>query len=125
MSVTTIDPPGRATAGIDWAIDGHVISIVDPSGTETRRASVPHTIAGLRRLVRLLHEAEVTEVGIERPTARSSTPCSPPGSWCWSSPPTRSRTCARATARPVTRTTGSTPTCWRTPSAPTATAWSH
>ncbi len=57
MSVTTIDPPGRATAGIDWAIDGHVISIVDPSGTETRRASVPHTIAGLRRLVRLLHEA--------------------------------------------------------------------
>ena len=67
MSVPTIDPPRRATAGVDWAQDDHAVSIVNPDGTQAKRASLPHTAAGLRRLVRLLHKAEVTEVGIERP----------------------------------------------------------
>ena len=56
------------------------------------------------------------------PTARSSTPCSGRADRRGDQPRTRSRTCAGATARPATRTTGSMPTCSPTPCAPTGPA---
>lgn len=66
MSVT--EPASvRPTAGVDWARDDHVVSVVGPDGRERQRFTVGHTDAGLAGLVRRLHAAGVTDVAIERP----------------------------------------------------------
>ena len=73
-------PPGDVTAGIDWASDDHAVCILDGRGREIARAVVEHTSTGLRELTRLLARHGACEVAIERPTARSSRPCSTPRS---------------------------------------------
>ncbi|HEY5148858.1 MAG TPA: IS110 family transposase [Mycobacterium sp.] len=55
------------TAGIDWARDDHAVAIVDARGQQIVRATVEHSDAGLRGLLRLLGKHGVGEVGIERP----------------------------------------------------------
>ena len=66
MSVTPMTVPARVCAGIDWAKDDHVVCILHPGGEVLSRFTVPHTAAGLKRLVVRLLAAEVAEVGIER-----------------------------------------------------------
>lgn len=61
------EPPGGVTAGVDWARDGHTVSIVDDRGREPDRATVAHTAAGLRELVAFLGRHGAGEVAIERP----------------------------------------------------------
>ena len=60
-------PPNDLTAGVDWARDDHALSIVNGRGREVHRCSVPHTSAGLRDLINVLHRHGVGEVAIERP----------------------------------------------------------
>jgi transposase len=60
-------PPNDITAGIDWAIDDHAVSIVNDRGNEIHRCAVEHTAAGLRQLVNTLGKHGVGEVAIERP----------------------------------------------------------
>src|SRR5215207_4867029 len=67
MSVAEDVGPGRATAGVDWASEGHAVSVVGAGGVELERFTVEHTAAGLRRLLSGLRRAGVAEVGIERP----------------------------------------------------------
>lgn len=55
------------TAGIDWAIDDHAVSVVDGRGREVARTIVEHTVTGLDRLVAFLRGQGVGEVAIERP----------------------------------------------------------
>jgi transposase len=68
--VPDVDPSpvtgGAPTAGIDWASGDHAVAIVDDQGVQLQRATVPHTAAGLARLLTLLGRAGVAEVGIER-----------------------------------------------------------
>lgn len=66
MSVTLDDPSARVCAGIDWAKDDHAACIVDADGEVLARFMVEHTTAGLKRLIRRLLAAGVSEVGIER-----------------------------------------------------------
>lgn len=75
----------RPTAGVDWAKDDHavVVVVVDADGRETARRTQPQTAAGITGLVRFLQAKGVQEVAIERPTGKSSTPCSRPGSPWW------------------------------------------
>jgi transposase len=54
------------TAGLDWATDDHVVSIVDSSGQVVARFTIEHTATGLGELVRRLAKAGATEVAIER-----------------------------------------------------------
>ena len=54
------------TAGVDWASTEHAVAVVDQQGVELRRATVPHTKAGLSQLVGMLDRAGVREIGIER-----------------------------------------------------------
>ena len=75
MSVTDVAEPPRPTAGVDWATDDHAVAVVAPDGEQTLRFPVTHDAAGLRTLIRRLLAVDVAEVGIERPTARSSTRC--------------------------------------------------
>jgi len=51
---------------LDWAKDDHVVCILDADGEVIDRFTVTHTAEGLRRLIRRLLAAEVTEIGIER-----------------------------------------------------------
>lgn len=66
MSVTVESTPARVCAGVDWAKDDHAVCIVDADGEVVDQTMVEHTAAGLKRLVRRLLAAGVTEVGIER-----------------------------------------------------------
>ena len=100
------EPVNDITCGIDWARDDHAVSIVDAKGREVTRKTIGHNwpdcgICSARSTLpapaRSLSNA---------PTAPWWTPCSTPESPWWSSAPTRSRTCAAATDRPATRTTG-------------------
>lgn len=59
-------PPGGVTAGLDWATEDHAVAIVDTAGQVAQRFTVPHTVTGLRELVRRLTVAGVTEVALER-----------------------------------------------------------
>lgn len=61
-----LEPPGRVTAGIDWASTDHVASVVDDRGQITARFDVSHTTAGLAELTRRLRRAGADEVAIER-----------------------------------------------------------
>src|SRR5512132_4236441 len=69
MSVTDAADPVEPspTAGVDWATDDHAVAVVAPDGEQTLRFSISHDAAGLRTLVRRLLDADVAEVGIERP----------------------------------------------------------
>lgn len=61
---------GRVTAGVDWAKDDHVVSVVGEQGEVLERFAVAHDVAhdaaGLRQLTRRLLRAGVDQVGIER-----------------------------------------------------------
>jgi transposase len=59
--------PAGPTAGVDWALHDHAVSVVDPSGRQLVRFTVAHTTAGLGQLVRRLDRASVSQVAIERP----------------------------------------------------------
>jgi transposase len=52
---------------IDWAKDAHAVSIVDERGAEVLAESFPHTEAGVCALTRVLADADVLRVAIERP----------------------------------------------------------
>lgn len=66
MSVTVESTAARVCAGVDWAKDDHAVCIVDAGGEVVDRLTVEHTAAGLKRLIRRLLGAGVSEVGIER-----------------------------------------------------------
>jgi len=66
MSVTAEGTPARVCAGVDWAKDDHAVCVVDSDGDVLDRFMVEHTAAGLKRLIRRLMRAGVSEVGIER-----------------------------------------------------------
>jgi len=66
MSVTGEDTSARVCAGVDWAKDDHAVCVVGVDGEVLDRFTVEHTAAGLRRLVKRLLTAGVSEVGIER-----------------------------------------------------------
>ncbi|WP_067442102.1 IS110 family RNA-guided transposase [Nocardioides jensenii] len=66
MSLTPIAASARVCAGLDWAKDDHAVCIVDADGEVLDRFMVEHTAAGLKRLIRRLLGAGVSEVGIER-----------------------------------------------------------
>jgi transposase len=55
------------TAGVDWANDNHVLSVVDGGGVVVERVTVAHSKAGIARLVGVLARYQVAGVGIERP----------------------------------------------------------
>jgi transposase len=55
------------TAGVDWAEADHAVCVVDAEGAPVERVCVPHTKAGIARLVRVLRRHAVVGVGIERP----------------------------------------------------------
>ncbi len=59
--------PARPTAGVDWARDDHVVTVVGAMGEVAERFTVPHSADGLRHLVRQLARLGVHEVAIERP----------------------------------------------------------
>jgi transposase len=66
MSVTVEGIAARVCAGVDWAKDDHAVCVVDADGEVLDRFTVEHTATGLKRLIRRLLGAGVTEVGIER-----------------------------------------------------------
>lgn len=66
MSVTPTDASARVCAGVDWAKDDHAVCVVDVDGHMLDRFTGEHTAAGLKRLIRRLLAAGVSEVGIER-----------------------------------------------------------
>ena len=54
-------------AGIDWALEGHAVCVIDDHGTVLERIEVEHSGAGLAALVRKLAASHVSAVAIERP----------------------------------------------------------
>jgi transposase len=68
MSVTDTAGSARpATAGVDWAKDNHAVCIVDADGEPIDRVTIPHSKAGMARLLRVLNRHNVQDVAIERP----------------------------------------------------------
>ena len=67
--VTTLpaSAPNGLTCGIDWARDDHAVSVVDATGRQVQRFTVPHSRAGLRGLLTRVQRLGVAEVAIERP----------------------------------------------------------
>ncbi len=65
-TVLPATPPGRVTAGIDWASTDHAVCVVDARGAVVCRFTVEHTAAGLTELLRRLAKAGAREVAIER-----------------------------------------------------------
>ncbi|MDQ4116863.1 MAG: IS110 family transposase [Actinomycetota bacterium] len=53
-------------AGVDWSWSEHAVCVIDDTGAATERFTVPHTAAGLRKLVTTLHRHQVAGVAIER-----------------------------------------------------------
>jgi transposase len=54
------------TAGVDWAKDDHVVSVLGEQGEVIERFTVAHNAAGLRRMTARLLRAGADEVGVER-----------------------------------------------------------
>ena len=54
-------------AGIDWAMAGHAVCVIDGSGTVLERFEIEHTEAGLRTLVHEFGVRDVSGIAIERP----------------------------------------------------------
>ena len=66
-NVLSHKPANGVTAGIDWALDDHAVSIVGGDGREVDRRVVAHSAGGLRELLAMLARHGVAEVAIERP----------------------------------------------------------
>jgi transposase len=67
MSLHEMTPaPKAATAGVDWAKDDYAVCVVDGDGEPMQRVTLTYTTTGLRRLIELLDQHRVDEVGIER-----------------------------------------------------------
>lgn len=66
MSVTVEPTVARVCAGVDWAKDDHAVCVVDTDGEVLDRFIIEHTADGLKRLIRRMLGAGVSEVGIER-----------------------------------------------------------
>jgi transposase len=54
-------------AGVDWAVDAHVVCVVDSGGQVVVEFDVANTAAGLVELCRQVRRARVRRVAIERP----------------------------------------------------------
>ena len=68
MSVQQQQRPARVLlAGVDWGSTDHVACVLDGDGEVVERVTVPHSKAGISRLVGLLRRHRVAGVGIERP----------------------------------------------------------
>jgi transposase len=68
LSVQQQQPPVRVLhAGVDWGSSDHVACVLDGDGEVVERVTVPHSKAGISRLVGVLQGHGVTGVGIERP----------------------------------------------------------
>ena len=109
------------TAGVDWASTEHAVAVVDQQGVELRRATVPHTKAGLSQLLGMLDRAGAREIGIERGDGPMVDALLEAGFVVFVIAPHQVRNLRRRYGAAGTRTTTSTPTCWLTPSAPTGT----
>ncbi|HCT80619.1 MAG TPA: IS110 family transposase [Micromonosporaceae bacterium] len=57
----------RMIAGIDWAEGSHTVCVLDAGGDLLQRLTIPHSKAGISRLVALVTRYQVDAVGIERP----------------------------------------------------------
>jgi transposase len=66
VSVTAEGTRTRVCAGVDWAKDDHAVCVVDADGEVLDRFTIEHTAADLKRLIRRLLGAGVSEAGIER-----------------------------------------------------------
>ena len=119
------DWPGAPTAGIDWASTDHAVAIVDHRGNQVERFTITHTTSGLRELVRRLRRAGVVEAAIERPDGPVVDALFEAGLGVVVITPNQLKNLRAATGRPATRTTGSTPTSWPTPCAPTEPGCDH
>jgi transposase len=53
-------------AGVDWSWSEHAVCVIDDAGASVERFTVPHTAAGLAKLVTVLHRHQITGVAIER-----------------------------------------------------------
>lgn len=60
------DPTG-VFGGVDWAVDGHAVCVVDAAGRVVVEFDVEHTAAGLIELCRRVGAAGAYRVAIERP----------------------------------------------------------
>ena len=54
-------------AGVDWAMDGHAVCVVDEHGTPVAEFDVEHTANGLSEMCRRARSAGARRVAIERP----------------------------------------------------------
>jgi transposase len=59
--------PTERFGGVDWALDGHAVAVVDPAGQAVSEFDVAHSADGLEDLCRRLGQAGVRRVAIERP----------------------------------------------------------
>jgi transposase len=59
--------PDVRLGGIDWAKADHAVCVIDAEGEPVQRVVIPHSKAGIDRVVALFHRLGVVEVGIERP----------------------------------------------------------
>ncbi len=112
-------PPGGVTAGVDWATTDHVVAVVDVTGSAIDRFTVPASAVGLRELVRRLRRADVAEVAIERSDGQVVDTLLAAGFTVVVIAPGQVANLRGRYRPPETRTTGSTPTSWPTPCAPT------
>jgi transposase len=62
-----MNDPTIGYAGVDWAIDGHAVCVVDQQGTPIIEFDVEHTAAGLVEMCRRARAAGARRVAIERP----------------------------------------------------------
>jgi transposase len=60
-------PANGLTCGIDWARDGHAVTVIDAGARVVYRGVVEHSAKGLKDLIAVLIRTGVQEVAIERP----------------------------------------------------------
>ena len=61
------DPTITGYAGVDWAVDGHAVCVVDRQGRVVVEFDVAHTAEGLTELCHRIERAGARRVAIERP----------------------------------------------------------
>ena len=123
-----IPPPrprrqGRCSPASTGPATEHAVCVVDAAGSSCERFSVGPHRPGLTPADRpAAPGGRGARSESSGPTARWSRRCSRPGSrWSVIAAEPGQEPSLAATARPGTRTTGSTPTCWPTRCAPTGT----
>lgn len=62
-----MNDPTIGYAGVDWAMDGHAVCVVDAQGRPVVEFDVGHTSAGLVEMCRRIIDAGALRVAIERP----------------------------------------------------------